>query len=375
MQARAFQGERLRLARLFSGLRQEELGTRVGVTRQFIHSLEVGAKAPSSELAPALALVLNVTPGFLFRPMTNEVREEQCHLRSRKTTGVGEVRQVIAHGTLFEMLISYLDSLLSFPKLDFPQIEAQNAQEIETAAEHCRNHWGLGEGPISNMCRVLENAGAVVTYFRGVSEKVDALSISRPRHIVVRNTAKASVARMRFDLAHECGHLVMHQGIETGDDITEMQADQFASAFLMPRRAFGVEFPRVTGRLDWQAIYRLKLRWKTSAAAILYRAKDLSLIDAVQFTIGNRYLRKSGQARHELYDDKVQGEDPELLKSALKTYESGFNKTLSDLANELNMTTGLLASLADIAPGELDHVRADARVVALADYLAKRSGE
>ncbi|WP_150317353.1 ImmA/IrrE family metallo-endopeptidase, partial [Enterobacter hormaechei] len=77
----------------------------------------------------------------------------------------------------------------------------------------------------------VENQGAIVTGFDGVSEKVDALSVNRKFPIIIRNTAKESACPMRFDLAHECGHLIMHDGIETGCKKTEREADAFASAF------------------------------------------------------------------------------------------------------------------------------------------------
>lgn len=46
-----------------------------------------------------------------------------------------------------------------------------------------------------------------------------------------------SAERLRFDLAHELGHLVMHGGslhVEPGKE-KEQAANDFASAFLMPR--------------------------------------------------------------------------------------------------------------------------------------------
>ncbi len=52
--------------------------------------------------------------------------------------------------------------------------------------------WGLGLGPISNMMRVVENAGAIVSFFSGVSERVDALSIDRQRPMIIRSEAKPS---------------------------------------------------------------------------------------------------------------------------------------------------------------------------------------
>ncbi|WP_244581677.1 hypothetical protein [Escherichia coli] len=66
------------------------------------------------------------------------------------------------------------------------------------------------------MVNVVENQGAIVTCFDGVSEKVDALSVNRKLPTIIRNIAKESACRMHFDLAHECGHLIMYDGIETG---------------------------------------------------------------------------------------------------------------------------------------------------------------
>jgi Zn-dependent peptidase ImmA (M78 family)/DNA-binding XRE family transcriptional regulator len=352
MAVNSFQSERLRLARLVNGLSQSDLAEKLDVSRQYIHSLEIG-KVPSDEFVSALASLLSVQTEFFYSPVTNEVREEQCHFRQRKTTPQITTQQVIAHGTIFELLVAYLDKALSLPPMNFIHLEAHDDEEIEDAAEKCRLHWGLGLGPISNMCRVLENAGAVITYFDGLSDKVDALSISRPRNIVIRNTYKESIPRFRFDLAHECGHLVLHQGMETGDKQTERQADRFASAFLMPRKTFSAEFPRMPSRLDWRAIFELKLRWKTSAAAILYRAKDLKLIDEFQYFSGNRYLSKTGQRKAENYDDQISEEHPELVQNAVKTYLSAFGQTPADLASEIYITPILLSKISGISFDEV----------------------
>lgn len=365
MAVNKFQSEKLRLARLINGLSQSDLAEKVGVTRQYIHSLEIG-KTPSDDLVLALASLLNVQTNFFFSPVINEVREEQCHFRQRKTTPQITTQQVIAHGTILEYLVTYLDKVLTLPPMDFIHVEAHTDEEIEEAADKCRIHWGLGFGPISNMCRVLENAGAVITYFEGVSDKVDALSINRPRHIVIRNTFKESIPRFRFDLAHECGHLIMHQGMETGDDVTENQANRFASAFLMPRTTFSTEFPRMTSRLDWRAIYELKLRWKTSAAAILRRAKDLKLIDEVQYYNGNRYLSKTGQRKAEYYDERIPEERPELIENAINAYFDAYTLSSADLANEISITPTLLTKLTGISFSEANERRGN--VIPLLGY-------
>lgn len=340
-----FQGAKLRIARLLNGLTKAELAERLQVSRQFIHTLEVGSKPASQDMVAALSLLLKVQPSFFFEPLQTEVREEECHFRSRKSMPDKVAEQIISRGTALELIVKLLDSKLELPSVNYPSIEINSDEEIEEAAAFCRKLWGLGSGPIANMCRVLENAGAVVTMFDGDRHEVDALSMARKRPIVIRNTLKQSPCRQRFDLAHECGHLVIHQGIATGDKVTEGQANRFASAFLMPKDQLIREFPSMHSRLDWQAIYSLKIRWRVSAKAIIYRAHDLGLIDAVQYATGNRFLNQSGQSKAEKFDDKILQEEPELLKTAIAAYLDGFESTPADFAKQLSMTPSMVEQL------------------------------
>ena len=193
----------------------------------------------------ALAAALEVTPAFFASPAINPVREEDCHFRRLASAPRGLVAQTVARGTALEALVDALERHVRLPVVDFPE-EARPASQdaIERIAETARQHWGLGlDGPITSMTRVVENAGAVVVQFDDLTDRIDALSMARRRPIIVRSTAKVAGARLRFDLAHEAAHLIMHQGVVTGDSITEGEAHRFAGAFLIPRAAFAREFP------------------------------------------------------------------------------------------------------------------------------------
>ena len=109
----------------------------------------------------------------------------------------------------------------------------------------------------------------------------------------------------------------MHQGVVTGDSVTEGEAHRFAGAFLIPRNAFAREFPRSRRSLDWNGLFDMKLRWKVSVRAIARRALDLGLIDAAQYRTANIQLVKTGQAKAERYDDRVAVEEPEILRAAI----------------------------------------------------------
>ncbi|KZK94720.1 MULTISPECIES: XRE family transcriptional regulator [unclassified Pseudovibrio] len=348
-----FYGEKLRLARLLHGLTQQELGEKACVSRQFIHQLESDVREPATDVLNVLREVLAVEKAFFSSPLTNEVRVEQCHFRKRKTTPVGVANRVAAYGSIFEQLVEIIHSFLELPAANFPNPDnpkdCYSNQEIEQYAFECRNLWGLGRGPIPNLTRVLENAGVIITHFGGVSDKVDALSLSRKFPIIVRNDAKESVCRMRFDLAHECGHFVLHEGVVTGDNVTESEADRFASELLFPRAAFISEFPDLKGRrLNWSLIYKLKVRWGVSARAILYKAHQNDLISAQQFRGGNVWLNKSGQTKVERYDDNVRSETPELLPDALEMLQRELGITPSAIASKLRVSLEILEMIISI---------------------------
>lgn len=317
-----FSGEQLRMARLAHGFSLEELGEQVAATRQFIHQLETGARSPSDEMANALADVLAVRAEFLSATVPSTVRPEQCHFRGHITRPATITSQVLARGTILDSMVSALEREINLPRVNFPDISVEGSEDIERAAEEARQHWSLGAGPITSMMRVVENAGAIVTYFGGLSERVDAFSMDRARPIIVRSSLKQSACRQRFDLAHECGHLIMHRGIQTGDRLTEEQAHRFASAFLMPRAAALRELPR--GRtIQWQKLYELKLRWKVSVRALIRRGYDLGMYSAAQYRTANIHMAKTGQSKSERYDDHpaLPIEQPELLASALSVLE------------------------------------------------------
>lgn len=318
MQSRIL-GANVRLARLFNGLSQEDVASRIGKTRQYVHKIETEQLAPPDEVVECISEMLSVRPSFFVRQASAEVGEDLFHFRKRFTAKAAIKQVALAKGEMFRRIVATLESQVFLPQLNIPQIEAGSVVDIEQAAEACRRHWGLGLGPIQNMIRVVENAGVLVTRFKGVAREVDACSIGTARPVIVVNDAEASSCRGRFDVAHELGHLVMHCGLVTGDRKTEGEANRFAGAFLLPRSTFVREFPPLRGRhLNWQGLVEMKLRWKVSKSAILYRAKQLGVITEDQYKTGVIRLSRGGEARGEREDDLIAKEVPELFGHAVR---------------------------------------------------------
>lgn len=373
MKSELFYGEKIRLARLLKGFTQQQLGDGITVSRQFVHQMESGIKQPAFDVLDALCEILNVEKSFFFSPIGNDVKLEQCHFRKRKTTPVNLANRVLAYATIFEKLVDLINNYIELPPTSIPSVQ-QNGEhysnsEIELAAEQCRKSWNLGtKNPIANVTRALENAGIIITQFTGVSEKVDALSFNRKHPVIIRNSEKGSSCRIRFDLAHECGHLILHEGIETGDTITESEANKFASAFLFPRTAFAKEFPDFKGKnLNWDLIYNLKIRWGMSVRAIIYRAHFLNLITAQQYRGANVRLNKTGQTKVEKYDEKVAKEEPELLSNALHLLEHEIGIPFNQIAKHLTISPNMLSIISGIE----NHTDVKESKILLGDFSRK----
>jgi Zn-dependent peptidase ImmA (M78 family) len=116
----------------------------------------------------------------------------------------------------------------------------------------------------------------------------------------------------------------------------------------LPRAAFLNEFGFLakSSRISWTKLQELKLRWKVSLGAIIRRAYDLELIDAIQYRNANIHLRKTGQAKHEIYDDVIAMEQPELLKSVLEALRKDDKEELATLPDKLHVKPGFLQKIA-----------------------------
>jgi Zn-dependent peptidase ImmA (M78 family)/transcriptional regulator with XRE-family HTH domain len=345
-----FCGPRLRLARSFNGLTRADLAREASVTPQYIGHFEHGHRQPTPVLLDAFATVLGFEESCLFCEPLAEFRDEECHFRRRTTTPVSVRTRVLAHGSLFGTLVTFLDASVKMPPENIPTIPFTSPEAIEEAAQACRVEWKLGtDVPIKNLVRAVECAGVVVTRFGAETLKVDAFSRAGKRSVVVLNADKDCYSRSRFDLAHECAHLIGHGGLTTGDPETEKQADRFAGALLLPRAGFLREFPR-SRTLDWPALFALKRRWGVSLSAIVRRAYELRLLPATLYQAAYKHMAYRGWLRHE--PEEPAPEEPELLGICFQQVAKDQGLRGTDIAAILGWPSSTLARVAGISVAE-----------------------
>lgn len=340
-------GSNIRLARLFHGLSLSDLGDRLGKSKQFLSRIENGAEPVSWALEQAIVDDLQILPEFLRHLDPMPLTEEQCHFRKQLTTKVTLRQYARARGEMLKRLVCVLDGYLELPPYQIFESDPSSDEAIEKAAEHCRNKWGLGWGPISNVIRVAENAGAVVMRVNGMANEVDAVSFATSRPVIAMNGAGRSACRGRFGVAHELGHFALHTGVLTGDRLTENQANRFASAFLLPRLSFVSECSAAIrrSRLNWDGLSELKMRWGVSKAAILFRGKQLGVFTDEQFRAGYIGLNRHGEAIEESEDKNIPLEMPEVVSEGFRILTDHFGVPIAKVAREMYVQPKLLLEL------------------------------
>jgi hypothetical protein len=85
--------------------------------------------------------------------------------------------------------------------------------------------------------------------------------------------------------------------------------------------------------MDWTALYSLKQRWKTSAAAMIRRAYDLRLINAVLYQRSYKYMAAQGWLKGE--PDEFEHEETELVSLAMAELERTFGTSPRDVCDHL----------------------------------------
>lgn len=365
-----FVGRRLGIARAFRGVSIADLAEQVVASKTLVGYIEKGERQPSGDLVEAFGEVLGFEPEFFFRPVHGEFREGECSFRKRARTRKKLQGQVLAQGTLLGELISYLRQNLDLPPLDVPNVPVRNVESAEIAAEFCRESWGLGlDSPIMTVGRVVEHAGIFLAHVQAESVEVDAFCRWGEVSMIMLSTSKDSASRTLFNIGHETGHLVMHRDLAPGDADREREADRFAAAFLLPRSGFARDFLSYR-RVDWPHLFALKQRWRASVAAILHRAYELRLTDAVTYRRMYKQLYARGWHRGEPHEP-IQ-ERPELLPLAMKSMEEIYGKTPYDVANDLYWRPATLKAIASIELGEAPTPLGSEKVVSLQAYINNR---
>jgi len=326
---------RITFARELRGLTKKELAEKIRKTPSAVTQIEQGLIRPDLETFVSMTFALKVPPSFLTsKPeLPGRIEMSGCHFRALRSTSQAMRRQSARKGDLFIDFVELLESKgLKFPDEDVSCFDANQDTDdgIEDTATGLRRHWKLGAGPIPDIIKLVESKGIVVLPLAESCTKVDAYSTWRARRPCMLLSLKKTPSRVRFDVSHELGHIVMHEETAAGEKKNERQADRFAGAFLAPRESFREECPRCW---SLHAFQQLKSRWKMSIQALLFRAKDLGCISPSTYQRAMVQISRMNMRKNEGREWEM--ERPVLVTQALELLSE--QVSVASLADELSV--------------------------------------
>jgi Zn-dependent peptidase ImmA (M78 family)/transcriptional regulator with XRE-family HTH domain len=271
---------RLQQAREVRGFTQTALAQQVGVHQSAIAQLETGRSQPSPSVLDAISRATGFPLAFFTRPSGPTFPLGSLRFRARAAMTARQRRQAwwYAH-TLYE-LMAQLAAQTEYPAPRLPRLAGD---PVATAAVTRQALGFAPDQPIGPLIRTLERGGVWVVAIPVPLPQRDAFSTwaggdgSTPVIVV---TATPAGDRRRFSVAHELGHLVLHQVPQESLHAVEQQADAFAAAFLLPEAAMRrVLVPPIT----LTTLADLKACWGVSLQALIRRALALECLTPSQY--------------------------------------------------------------------------------------------
>jgi len=289
---------------------QEELALRLDITQAALSRYENDLRDPDEDMTGRIGEALGVTVEFL----GNEFRLQgaiaaDAHMRRQKTAKPAEWKRVEARLNALRMHSSYLLERVPLQTQHHVIQVDPDEHSPEQAASMLRAAWRMPIGPVRNLTRWVESAGVIVVEEDFGTHRIDGMSQWAGAHAIVILNAALPTDRKRMTLAHELGHLVLHN--QYIDIDAEQQANLFAAEFLMPEHLIAPELRNLTlGKLA-----DLKAEWGVSMQAIFERASALGKANAEDRRKFDRQMSSRGWKVREPKSDLLPPEIPELAGS------------------------------------------------------------
>lgn len=369
MNAQKFNGQRLKEALQFREKKMTELADETGISKQSLSLYANGGNVPPFDNVIKIARVLEFPTDFFMSEDLCTVSTGNTYFRSqasatKKSRNAQKIKLEYV-SKMYEVILNYMN----VPELNLPDttginipddiadVDSEQAiKEIEKLSKLVREYWNLGNGPIENLQYVLQSNGIIVTGFRDVDIGIDAFSQQitidgKMVYIIALSIGTKPIERLRFDMAHELGHILMHTWGEDNEEISkdefnvrEKQANMFASALLLPKETFSKSISAYPTNIDYYLA--LKKKWKVSMQAMMYRTRQLDIISANQFQYMMRIMSKNRYRTHEPGDKPGEIGDT-IFQAALDMLFEGGYLTVRDLLKEFGRY-GIYLSQSDL---------------------------
>ncbi len=321
-------GRRIRSARESCGLTQEQLGEAADLSRVAIGQIEAGTRSVSSIELDRIAYAVGRDIKEFF--VESFVEQDALAALFRSEAEIAEqaelqraLQDCLALGremTNLERLLAIDRAQLLTAAYERPSATSRwdAIQQGQKVAAEERQRLGLGMAPVGDLVELLESQG-VRTGLVGLPDNISGLTLADAKiGVFVVINADHPPLRRRFSLAHEYAHVLIDRDrsgaisrAENRSDLLEVRANAFAAEFMMPADGV-VQFVNGLGKgsasraqmtvFDETDVVQVEQRaapgsqdiqlydvallahhFGTSRISVLYRLKNLRLIDDPEF--------------------------------------------------------------------------------------------
>jgi Zn-dependent peptidase ImmA (M78 family)/transcriptional regulator with XRE-family HTH domain len=325
-------GEMLRLARQRLGLTQKAAAAKLGIPQPVLSRYENGVSDPEAALLLKAARVYDLPRTFfdLRDPVYGPPVSVHPMPRAKADVTARDLDIVTAELNIRVMQMRrFLESVDFEPTNELPKLDIEAYETPSNIAEIVRSHWKVPSGPIRNLTRLAERAGVVVgtSEFGGASISGMTFKVPGQPPLVLLN-AHHPADRLRFTLAHELGHLVMHR---FPTPTMEDEANDFASALLMPTADIS-EVLRGR-RITLEFLAALKPEWRVAMQAVAMRAKKLGFLNENQARYIFQQISARGWRTREPSELDFPIETPTVMRAIIRNHVDVLGFSLRDLCN------------------------------------------
>ena len=271
----------MKRARAAAGLSMQKLGEAAGVSANMIKKYEHDQSMPSSAVLIKLAEALSVRTEFFFRPFN--VQLAGVEYRKKANTPKKVLAKITAD--VLDQAERWFELRNLWPDFPIPNFALPESlspvtslEDVERLGIQVRNEWKLGLNPVPELIDLLESKGILVIVTESEqADKFDGLQATVEGQPVVVVSSNWPGCRQRFTLAHELGHLILHERLPAGLD-EELACNRFASSFLLPAEGAVAHLGSRRSHVDWKELYLLKHEYGLSMSSILYRCEELEIL-------------------------------------------------------------------------------------------------
>jgi Zn-dependent peptidase ImmA (M78 family)/DNA-binding XRE family transcriptional regulator len=322
------------LARESRGLNQIEFADKLGMSPANLSKIELGAISLDESYITQIADLLSYPVSFFYQQ--NEINQSFLGYRKRLVVSPKLLTPIDAQMNIRRLHIEFLLNELQLKPADIPTLDIDVVGSPQQCAILLRKAWGVTEPIIDNLSKLLEKNNIILNAFTFNTDRVDSRTILTETNQPIIFTNKTLLGdRLRFSLAYELGHLVMHLNTSPAlDREVGKEANKFAAEFLMPEVDIKPDFE---AGVTISLLGELKKKWKVSMQSLLYRADDLGMVSYNQKRYILTQFNQMGIRKREPLQFDIPKETPSFLNSLIVKYKAKTKENNEALAQKLHI--------------------------------------